>query len=54
MACSNSVLSLAALLTFGSVVWPGFGGTYTPWIVGVSSVVVLAFAWGGVECKFCR
>ncbi|MFH1592937.1 MAG: hypothetical protein ABIB47_06240 [Candidatus Woesearchaeota archaeon] len=51
MVCANVLLSLAAILIFLSVVWPGFGNMQ--WIVGISALVILIVAWTGCKCKYC-
>ena len=54
MVCMNWLLAVCSVVTFLSVVWPGFGTEMTVnWVVGIAMVVVLLVAWKGVSCKPC-
>ncbi|MBD3318394.1 hypothetical protein GF342_00630 [Candidatus Woesearchaeota archaeon] len=53
MVCANILLTIAALLCFLAVVWPGFGAA-TIWVVGISAAVIVIVAWIGTECGWCK
>ena len=54
MTCANILLSVAAVVVFLFGAWPRFGGVATPWVLGVTAILVVILAWTGVSCSWCE
>lgn len=55
MTCTNTGLTIAGLAVLVFAIWPNLlGATAVMWINIIAGILVIALAWTGTECKWCK